>query len=96
MGDMERKCKNVLTWDGHSKINRPTCSENCFRAIFQLARNTIGEMWSDCDCRLPKTKGSLLSLSQNSAFEEQCFHHQRNRRTFCYHEYSCKGKGTGM
>ena len=91
MDDMERKCENVHTWNEYSKMT-PTCSEHCFIATFRLARNPIGRMWSDCDCRLHQTLGSFLSLSKNNAFEEQCFQHKHNYRTFCYHKYSCKGK----
>ena len=91
MDDMERKCENVHTWNEYSKMT-PTCSEHCFIATFRLARNPIGRMWSDCDCRLHQTLGSFLSLSKNYAFEEQCFQHKHNYRTFCYHKYSCKGK----
>ena len=93
MNDMERKYKNVhaYAWNEYSK-NDPTCSDNCFQAVFQLALNPIGKMWSECDCHVPQTRGTFPSLSKNNAFEEQCLQHQRNRRTFCYHKYSCKGK----
>ena len=91
MADMERKCNNVHTWNEYS-MNNPTCSDSCFQAIFQLAQNPIGEMWSACDCRVPQKNDTYISLSKNNAFEEQCFQHKHNSRTFCYHKYSCKGK----
>ena len=91
MADMERKCNNVHTWNEYS-MNNPTCSDSCFQAIFQLAQNPIGEMWSTCDCRVPQKNDTYISLSKNNAFEEQCFQHKHNSRTFCYHKYSCKGK----
>ena len=90
MDDMERKCKNVHTWNKHSGIS-PTCSEDCFMAASRLARNHIGEMWVGCDCRLPQAQSALSSLSKNNAFEEQCFQHKHNHLTFCHHKYSCKG-----
>ena len=91
MNDMERKCKNVHVWNEYSKSD-PTCSENCYLAIFELIRNPIGNLWSYCDCHVPHTQGTFPSLLKNDAFEEQCFQYQRNRHTFCFHEHSCKGK----
>ena len=90
MDDMERKCENVHTWNEYSEIS-PTCSEDCFIAIFKLFRNPIGAMWRGCDCRVPQTQNAFSSLSKNSAFEEQCFQYKRNYRTSCHHKYSCKG-----
>ena len=91
MDDMDRKCENVHAWNEYSK-NDPTCSDNCLQAEFQLALNPIGKMWSECDCHVPQTQSTFSSLSKNGAFKEQCVQQQRNRRTFCYHKYSCKGK----
>ena len=91
MNDMERKCKNVHVWNEYSK-NDPTCSENCYLAIFELIRNPIGYLWSQCDCHVPHTRSTFPSVAKNDAFEEKCVQYRRNRRTFCFHKYSCKGK----
>ena len=91
MNDMDRKCKNVHVWNEYSKSD-PTCSENCLRAIFELVQNSIGRLWSVCNCHVPHTQDTFPSLSKNNAFEEQCVQYQHNRRIFCFHEYSCKGK----
>ena len=89
MDDMEKKCAPVTSWN-KDKGEEPRCSEDCNKAVATLNAHKIGQLWTQCDCRMPK-RDNYYSLSRDDGFEKKCITGQNNLRSFCFYNNHCKG-----